>query len=56
MWSDALEASRVPLGRIHFAHTDLSGMALLEEAQYWGVHAAEAILRDAGRRHESWLV
>lgn len=56
MWSEALETSRAALGRIHFAHTDLSGMALLEEAQYWGVHAAEAILRDAGQRHDSWLV
>ena len=25
---------RRPLGRLHFAHTDLSGMALFEEAQY----------------------
>ena len=56
MWSEALETSRAALGRIHFAHTDLSGMALLEEAQYWGIRAAEAILRDAGQRHESWLV
>ena len=55
MWSEALEISQHPVGRIHFAHTDLSGMALFEEAQYWGIHAAEAILRDAGRRHESWL-
>lgn len=55
MWSEALEASRAPAGRVHFAHTDLSGMALLEEAQYWGIRAAEAILRDAGRRHDSWL-
>ncbi len=55
MWSRALETARAPVGRVHFAHTDLSGMALLEEAQYWGIRAAEAILREAGHRHQSWL-
>ena len=42
----ALRAAREPWGRIHFAHTDLSGLALFEEAQYWGVRAAETILRE----------
>jgi len=42
-----LEAARAPLGRLHFAHTDLSGMALFEEAQAWGVRAADAILSPA---------
>jgi len=41
-----LEAARAPLGRLHFAHTDLSGMALFEEAQAWGVRAADAILAE----------
>lgn len=48
-----LELARAPLGRLHFAHTDLSGMALFEEAQAWGVRAAEAIVaaraKDGGR-------
>ncbi len=48
-----LELARAPLGRLHFANTDLSGMALFEEAQAWGVRAAEAILaaraKDGGR-------
>jgi hypothetical protein len=48
-WGEALAASARPLGRVHFAHTDLSGMALFEEAQYWGMRAAEAILRTRGR-------
>ena len=30
-----------PLGNIHFANTDLSGVALFEEALYHGVRAAE---------------
>jgi phytoene dehydrogenase-like protein len=55
MWSDSLAASSRPLGRLHFAHTDLSGMALFEEAQYWGVRAAEEILRERGQTFRSWL-
>lgn len=55
LWSDALAAASRPLGRLHFAHTDLSGMALFEEAQYWGIRAAEAILRERGDRFRSWL-
>jgi hypothetical protein len=55
MWSEALAASARPLDRIHFAHTDLSGMALCEEAQYWGIRAAEAVLKEQGRRVHSWL-
>ena len=54
-WSDGLRAAARPAGRLHFAHTDLSGMALFEEAQYWGVHAAEAILEARGERFDSWL-
>lgn len=44
----ALEAARAPLGRLHFAHTDLSGMALFEEAQAWGARAADAIVAARG--------
>jgi phytoene dehydrogenase-like protein len=55
MWSEVLAASSRPLGRLHFAHTDLSGMALFEEAQYWGIRAAEAVLRDRGQSFRSWL-
>jgi len=29
---------------VHFAHTDLSGMSLFEEAHYWGVQAAKRAL------------
>jgi hypothetical protein len=55
LWSDALARSARPFGRIHFAHTDLSGMALFEEAQYWGIRAAESILRERGVEFRSWL-
>lgn len=55
LWSDALTAAHAPRGRVFFAHTDLSGMALFEEAQYWGVHAAEEVLAAQGHRFTSWL-
>jgi len=55
LWGDELAAAARPLGRLHFAHTDLSGMALFEEAQYWGVRAAEAILASRGERFDSFL-
>ena len=48
-------AAAAALGRVHFAHTDLSGMALFEEAQHWGIHAAEAILRERHHAFKSWL-
>jgi protoporphyrinogen oxidase len=51
----ALRAAREPLEHIHFAHTDLSGMALFEESQYWGVHAAEAVLTERGLPFRSSL-
>lgn len=54
-WSEALTAAARPLGRLHFGHTDLSGFALFEEAQHWGVHAAEAVLRQRAARYSSWL-
>ncbi len=33
--------------RILFAHSDMSGMSICEEAGYWGVKAAEEILRQS---------
>jgi hypothetical protein len=47
--SKALEAARKPFGAVHFAHTDLSGMALFEEAQAFGVGAAKAVLSQRAR-------
>jgi glycine/D-amino acid oxidase-like deaminating enzyme len=35
-----------PLGRIHFANSDLSGMSIFEEAQYRGVTAANRVLQE----------
>ncbi|QSQ20029.1 FAD-dependent oxidoreductase [Pyxidicoccus parkwayensis] len=56
MWSAAKQAARESLGRsLHFAHTDLGGMALFEEANWFGVKAAERVLAELGRREASWL-
>jgi len=47
---DALAAiaPTTPVGAIHFAHTDLSGIALFEEAHDHGVRAAEEVLGALG--------
>jgi monoamine oxidase len=44
-----------PIGDVHFAHCDLSGLPLLEEAQYHGIRAAEEILARRRVRFESLL-
>jgi monoamine oxidase len=49
------EAAQQPLGPLHFAHTELSGFALFEEAQWHGVRAAEEVLRARNLAAESWL-
>jgi hypothetical protein len=54
MWSAERRRATEPVfGRVHFAHSDLSGVALFEEAQAQGVRAAEAVLRSEGRKFES---
>lgn len=45
----ALQRARTPFRGIHFAHSDLSGVALVEEALHHGVRAAEEILDRRGR-------
>jgi hypothetical protein len=42
--------------RIQFAHADVSGLSLFEEANYQGVRAAEAVSQRMGHRVESALV
>lgn len=44
LWSGARDAAAKPFRNIHFAHSDLSGIALFEEAFYHGVRAANEIL------------
>ena len=42
-------------GAIRFAHSDMSGISLFEEAQYHGVRAAEEVMRELGHAHPSSL-
>ncbi len=42
-------------GPVRFAHSDMSGLSLFEEAQYRGVRAAEDLLRQLGRPFRSSL-
>ena len=45
IWSGAREKAQMPYRNIHFAHSDLSGLALFEEAFYHGLRAAGEILK-----------
>jgi phytoene dehydrogenase-like protein len=49
IWSGARERARQPFRSIHFAHSDLSGVALFEEAFDHGLRAAEEVLASLGR-------
>jgi glycine/D-amino acid oxidase-like deaminating enzyme len=50
IWGDARDKLTQPFGRIHFAHSDLSGFSIFEEAQYRGVTAANWVLKKSGSR------
>ena len=49
-----LDALQDPLGAVSFAHTDLSGLSLFEEAAEHGVRAAEDVLARRGPPPVSW--
>lgn len=55
MFSGAREKAGKAMGRVAFAHTDLSGLPLFEEAQYRGVVAAEVCLDRLGVKHDTWV-
>lgn len=48
IWGNARRQAALPQGNIHFAHSDLSGFSIFEEAQYRGVLAAGKILAKHG--------
>jgi phytoene dehydrogenase-like protein len=50
VWGPHRRAARQPFRSVHFANTDLSGVALFEEAFYHGNRAAEEVLADVRRR------
>ena len=56
IWGQARQEAQVPLGgSLHFAHSDLGGLALFEEANWHGVRAAEAVLGGLQRAFPTWL-
>jgi hypothetical protein len=44
VWDAAREERLKPRGRIHFAHSDQSGLSLFEEAHFRGLEAARTVL------------
>ncbi|HEX6182713.1 MAG TPA: FAD-dependent oxidoreductase [Pyrinomonadaceae bacterium] len=52
-WGGARLKAQKPLGPVHFAHTDLSGVALFEEAFDHGLRAAEEVLATRGPLRET---
>ncbi len=52
---EARMQARQPFGSIHFAGTDLSGLALMEEAFYHGLRAAEEVLAAIGTEFRSMI-
>lgn len=44
IWGEARRSMLKPFGTVHFAHSDMSGISIFEEAQFRGVEAAKAVL------------
>ena len=50
IWGAARREAAIPLDRVHFAHTDLSGIALFEEAFDHGLRAADEVISAQAER------
>ncbi len=46
LWGPGRQEMLLPLGHIHFAHSDMSGISIFEEAQYRGIKAAQNVLEE----------
>ncbi|MEO8375092.1 MAG: FAD-dependent oxidoreductase [Sphingomonas bacterium] len=55
-WSGAREAAARPQPPLFFAHSDLSGLSLFEEAHYRGTRAAQEAMTHLGIPHTDMLV
>ena len=49
VWGEESARARQPKQNLWFAHSDLSGISVFEEAQYRGVLAAQQLMKDSGR-------
>jgi hypothetical protein len=48
IWGQMRREAIRPHGNIFFAHSDMSGISLFEEAQYWGIRSSREIMRKLG--------
>ena len=55
LWGEARRRAAAAYGPVRFAHSDMSGFSLFEEAQYQGVRAAEDLMRHLGHAYRSSL-
>ncbi|MBN8530895.1 MAG: NAD(P)-binding protein [Alphaproteobacteria bacterium] len=55
VWGEARQEAARPKPPFFFAHSDLSGFSIFEEAQYRGVLAAEGAMRHLGHRFTTSL-
>ena len=55
LWGEARRRAADAYGPVRFAHSDMSGLSLFEEAQYRGVRAAEDLMRHVGHAYRSSL-
>jgi len=49
IWGETRQELLQPWGNLHFAHSDMSGISIFEEAQYRGVMAAQAVLKNCSK-------
>jgi len=53
IWGEGREWRGRPVGRICFAHSDVTGLPLFEEACYTGIRSAQQVMDRLGVRYES---
>lgn len=45
IWNPEIQKLTEPIGKVYFSHSDLSGVSIFEEANYWGVLNAQKIMK-----------
>ena len=55
VWGEARLGAAARHGAVRFAHSDMGGISVFEEAQYHGVRAAEEVMRELGHPFASSL-
>jgi glycine/D-amino acid oxidase-like deaminating enzyme len=55
IWGPHRPLASLPREGLHFAHSDLSGISIFEEASYQGVRAAQEVLQSCARLQEDFL-